>query len=205
MHKKLFIAFEGIDGSGKSTQIKLVAEKLVQQGHKVHQTFEPSDGPIGTMIRTILKGEKKADDRTIAGLFVADRLDHLLNKETGILQRLDEGYIVLCDRYCFSSYAYQGTHMSMDWVIDANAMAASVLRPHLNIFIDIDPVVSMQRIQRNRQTTELYETAENLEQVRAKFFEVFAKLKDKEKVEIVDGNRSQDEIAEDILQLLNDL
>ena len=203
--KNLFIAFEGIDGSGKSTQIKRVAEKLEQLGHRVHQTFEPTDGSIGTMIRTILKGDSKADDRTIAGLFVADRLDHLLNHETGILRKLEEGYTVLCDRYCFSSYAYQGTHMSMDWVIDANAMAASILKPHLNVFIDVDPAVSMQRIHQNRQTTELYETAENLEQVRAKFYEAFEKLRDKEKVAIINGNRSQDEVAADIFDRISKL
>lgn len=198
MNNNLFIAFEGIDGSGKSTQVKLLTEHLQNIGCKVYSTFEPTDRTIGNLIRNILKGKESVDDRTIAGLFVADRLDHLLNAENGIVKKINEGYTVICDRYCFSSYAYQGTHMDIDWVIDANAMSASILRPHLNIFIDVDPAISMQRITDNRETPELYETLENLKAVRQKFFEAFDKLKDKEKVLIVDGNRLPQEIAEEI-------
>jgi dTMP kinase len=198
MKNNLFIAFEGIDGSGKSTQVKLLKGHLQKIGYKVYATFEPTDGTIGSMIRNILRGKASVDDRTIAGLFVADRLDHLLNDQTGIVKKINEGYTVICDRYCFSSYAYQGTHMDMNWVIDANAMSASILRPDINIFIDVDPAISMQRIIDNRETPELYETLENLEAVRQKFYEAFDKLKDKEKVFIVDGNRLPQVIAEEI-------
>lgn len=202
MNKNLFIALEGIDGSGKSTQMKLLTKKLEEAGHKVYATFEPTNGPIGTMIRTILKGDTPTDDRIIAGLFVADRLDHLLNQENGILKKMDEGYTVICDRYCFSSYAYQGTHMSMDWVVAANAMSASILKPHLNVFIDIDPEVSMQRIATNRDTVEIYETLENQKKVKEKFFEAFDLMKDQENVFIVEGNRNPELIADDIFKEL---
>ncbi len=198
MKKNLFIALEGIDGSGKSTQLKLLTTRLEQEGIKVHPTFEPTDGPIGTMIRQILQGTTKADHRTIAGLFVADRLDHLLNEETGIVKKIEDGYTVLCDRYCFSSYAYQGTHMSMNWVINANAMSASILRPDINVFIDVDPEVSMQRINKNRQSIDLYETLENLQNVKQKFYEAFEKLKDKENILIINGNREPTLIAQEI-------
>ncbi|HEX8356897.1 MAG TPA: dTMP kinase, partial [Segetibacter sp.] len=157
MRKNLFIALEGIDGSGKSTQVKLLAERLSNAGHNVYATFEPTDGAIGTMIRNIMKGQMKADDRTIAGLFVADRLDHLLNETNGILKKIEDGYTVITDRYYFSSYAYHGTHMSMDWVIAANALSAEILRPDLNIFIDVAPETSMRRLSA-RGVIELYET-----------------------------------------------
>jgi len=202
MNKNLFIALEGIDGSGKSTQMKLLTKKLEEAGHKVYATFEPTNGPIGTMIRTILKGDTPTDDRIIAGLFVADRLDHLLNQENGILKKMDEGYTVICDRYCFSSYAYQGTHMSIDWVIAANAMSASILKPDVNVFIDIDPEVSMQRIATNRDTIEIYENLENQKKVKEKFFEAFARMKDQEKIFIVEGNRKPEMIANDIFEEL---
>jgi dTMP kinase len=202
MNKNLFIALEGIDGSGKSTQMKLLTKKLEEAGHKVYTTFEPSNGAIGTMIRTILKGDTHTDDRIIAGLFVADRLDHLLNKENGILKKMDEGYTVICDRYCFSSYAYQGTHMSMDWVIAANAMSASILKPDVNVFIDIDPEVSMQRITTNRDKIEIYETLENQKKVKEKFFEAFDRMKNEEKIFIVEGNRNPEVIAGDIFEEL---
>ena len=198
MRNNLFIALEGIDGSGKSTQTKLLTEKLTAAGHKVYSTFEPTDNFIGTIIRNILKGEKKADDRTIAGLFVADRLDHLLNETNGIVKKLEEGFTVITDRYYFSSYAYHGTHMDIDWVIAANAMAASILKPDINIFIDVSPEAAMQRISKNRETVELYETLENLKNVRAKYKESFEKLTEQENIFIADGNRSPEEIAVDI-------
>jgi dTMP kinase len=194
----LFIALEGIDGSGKSTQTRLLTEQLFNQGHKVYSTFEPTNNTIGKLIRDILKGNAKADHRVIAGLFVADRLDHLLNEEYGIVKKLEEGYTVICDRYCFSSYAYQGAHMNMDWVIQANAMSAGILRPDVNIFIDVSPEISMHRLHSNRDNIELFETLENLQLVRAKYMEAFEKLKSVENIFTVDGDRTPDLIAADI-------
>lgn len=198
MKKILFIAFEGIDGSGKSTQVKLLSDNLTKAGHKVHSTFEPTDGPIGSIIRNIFIHKLEADNRTIAGLFVADRLDHLLNKTTGILKKMEEGYTVITDRYYFSSYVYQGVHMSMDWVIAANSLSADLLRPDLNVYIDIAPEISMTRLSKGRSSMELYETLENLIKVRDKYFEAFEQLKSKEKIFITEGNRFPELIAADI-------
>jgi len=198
MKKNLFIALEGLDGSGKSTQTKLLAEKLKEQGLNVYTTSEPTTSRIGSIIKDIFKHKMQADHRTIAALFVADRLDHLLNKTDGIVKKLEEGYTVICDRYYFSSYAYQGTHLDMDWVIEANSLSADILRPDLNIFIDVSPDTSMKRVNRSRPSTELYETVENLANVRKKFFEAFEKLKDQEVIFITEGNRSPDLIANDI-------
>lgn len=205
MRKNLFIAFEGIDGSGKSTQVKLLVNKLKEEGHKVYCTSEPTDRPIGAMIRDIFQHKMEADHRTIAGLFIADRLDHLLNKSTGILKKLDEGYTVIIDRYYFSSYAYQGVHMSLDWVIEANKQSTDLLRPDLNIFIDIEPDIAIQRINKGREIIELYETKENLTNVRNKFFEAFEKQKEVEKIFITDGTKSQNNIADDIWKKVSEL
>ncbi|WP_118972978.1 dTMP kinase [Taibaiella koreensis] len=205
MQKNLFIAFEGIDGSGKSTQVQLLAGKLREQGHKVYTTFEPTDSKIGKMIRDIFAHKEPADHRTIAALFVADRLDHLLHPENGLLKKLAEGYTVITDRYYFSSYAYHGTHMSMDWVIAANALCADLLRPDLNIYIDMPPEASMERISKGRNSTELYETLDNLKQVRDKYLEAFGKEKDREKIFITDGNRPAEAVAEDVLAAVNHL
>jgi len=201
----LFIALEGIDGSGKSTQTKLLTERLTNQGHKVYSTFEPTNNHIGKLIRDILKGNTKADYRIIAGLFVADRLDHLLNEEYGIVKKLAEGYTVIMDRYYFSSYAYQGAHMDIDWVIQANAMSASILRPDVNIFIDVAPEISMQRLHANRDTIELFETLDNLKLVRSKYMEAFEKLKADENIFSVDGNRTPELIAGDIWQKVSSM
>lgn len=198
MKKNLFIAIEGIDGSGKSTQMNLLGEKLEKAGHKVYCTFEPTDSFIGVLIKDILKHKMEADHRVIAGLFVADRLNHLLNKTNGILKKMEEGYTVITDRYYFSSYAYQGTHMPLDWVIQANSLSAGLLRPHLNIFIDVSPGISIQRINNGRSSMELFETKTNLEKVREKYYEAFEKLKDQETVVIVNGNGAIEQIAKDI-------
>ncbi len=200
MKKNLFIAFEGIDGSGKSTQVKLLTNKLEAEGYKVYSTFEPTDSAIGAMIRKIFSHKMEGDHRTIAGLFVADRLDHLLNSKYGILKMLEDGYTVITDRYYFSSYAYHGVHMSMDWVIQANALSAELLRPDLNIFIDISPEASMQRINNGREHIEMYETLENLKQVKELYFEAFEKLKKEEKVCIINGERTEAEISDDVWQ-----
>ena len=198
MKKNLFIAFEGIDGSGKSTQVKLLSDKLTKAGHNVYATFEPTDGPIGSIIRNIFNHKIEADHRTIAGLFVADRLDHLLNKTTGMLKKLEDGYTVITDRYYFSSYAYHGAHMPMDWVIEANSLSAGLLRPDLNIYIDIPPETGIKRLHAGRNSMELFETIENLIKVRDKYFEAMEKLKSRENIFITDGNRSQEKIADEI-------
>jgi len=195
MKKNLFIAFEGIDGSGKSTQVKLLTDRLEKEGIKVYTTFEPTKSPIGSIIRDIFTHKMEADHRTIAGLFVADRLDHLLNQTDGILKKLDEGYTVITDRYYLSSYAYHSVHMDLNWVIQANALSADLLRPDLNIYIDIDPELSMDRVNKGRSVIELYETTGNLQQVRNKYLEVIAVLKDEEKVLVIDGNASQEAVA----------
>ena len=197
--KNLFIAFEGIDGSGKSTQVKLLAEFLTHKGHKVYTTFEPTDSPIGVMIRDIFNHRMEGDQRVIAALFAADRPNHLLNSQDGILKKLKEGYTVITDRYYFSSYAYHSVHnIDMDWVIQANSMSADLLRPDLNIYIDISPDVSMERLKKGRNSFEMYETLENQKMVYDKYKEAFDRLGDAEKVFVTDGNRKTDLIAEDI-------
>src|SRR5260221_3466858 len=198
MKKNFFIAFEGIDGSGKSTQVKLLTEKLEEAGLKVYTTFEPTDSPVGKIIRDIFNHRMEADHRTIAALFVADRLDHLLNKTNGILIRLDEGYTVITDRYYLSSFAYQSQFVDLNWVIQSNSLSANLRKPDLNIYIDILPELSMERLNKSRSSIELYETLENLQNVRSRYFEVMDLLKDEEQVFITDGNRGSEIIAHEI-------
>ncbi len=205
MKKNLFIVLEGIDGSGKSSQIKLLEAKLTTEGHKVATTLEPSTGYIGRQLTDILRGKIKTDHRVIAALFTADRLEHITNATNGILQQLKDGYTVISDRYYFSSYAYNGTYSGMDWVIALNQKCSELLRPDLNIFIDVPPEVCMQRIKANRQTTELFEKLDTLTKVKAQYFEAFELLKNEEQIFITDGNRPVDVIASDIWQKVSTL
>lgn len=195
---ELFIAFEGIDGSGKSSQISFLQEKLTHHLHKVHQTCEPTTGPIGRMIRDIFTGKMDGDHHTIAGLFVADRLHHLLNKNDGILLKMSRGYTVLTDRYVFSSYAYQGAHVDLDWVIAANAESQRILQPDLHIFLDISVDTAMERLKKGREYMELFETRENLEKVHKTYIDILERFKNDQNILIVDGAQPQEVIAEEI-------
>ncbi len=200
--KGKFIAFEGIDGSGKSTQVRLLAERLRSENIPFYTTMEPTDSPVGSLIHQIMTGRVKADPKVIAALFVADRLDHLLNDVNGISQKIDEGTTVIMDRYYFSSYAYQSVDAPMDWVIQANEQSSAILRPAVNIFIDIDPDTALERIVKSRFQRELFEEKSRLTIVRQKYIEAFDKLQGVEQVAVVDGNGSPKEIAADVWDIV---
>ncbi|MEM6684535.1 MAG: dTMP kinase [Bacteroidota bacterium] len=202
MQNNIFIAIEGIDGSGKSTQAKNIAKRLEAAGHKVYLTFEPTDMRIGKMIRSILGGKEKASQEVIAALFAADRLDHLLDETHGILKKLADGYIVITDRYYFSSYAYHGAHVDMDWVITSNQMAANILKPTVNIFVDVSPEVAMKRINANRETVEIYETLDNLKAVQSQYERAFEKLQHKEHIVKVNGDETPENVTEALWEVI---
>lgn len=203
--KGKFIVFEGIDGSGKSTQIKRIHDRLQAENQEVVSTFEPSQGPVGALVRKMLQGRVETDQRTIAALFAADRTDHLLNRKNGIRGLVDQGRIVLCDRYYFSSYAYHSLYMEMDWVIGLNAQNAKIMRPDLNIFIDVAPEICLERIKSGRKSFDMYETIEIMKNVRANYFLAFKKLGARENVARVDGNGSLDRVEQKISELVDDL
>lgn len=194
--KGLFFAFEGIDGSGKSTQIKSLVEQLRNHGLKCYETCEPSEGPVGTMVRQILTGRMKADGRVITSLFAADRLDHLTNEVNGLCKEIDRGITVVTDRYYFSNYAYNSVDMDMNWVMECNRLSAELLRPTLNVFLDIPVDVALERISKNRLHTELYEKEERLLAVRKNYFKAFELTKDRERVAIIDANAAPEVVAQ---------
>jgi len=201
-----FLVFEGIDGSGKTTQIRKIHQQLVKQGRNAVATCEPTYGPVGTLIRKMLAGSVETDQLTIASLFAADRTDHLLNRANGVKAMVDEGQVVLCDRYYFSSYAYHAQYMEMDWVIQANALNARILKPTATLFIDVDPDICLERILANRDSLDMYEKIDILKRVRDNYFLAFERLKDQEQVIIIDGNDSPARVEEliwkEIQQLL---
>ncbi len=202
--KGKFIVFEGIDGSGKSTQIAMLSERLEKRGISCLKTLEPTYGMVGKTLHDILSGKITADPKVTASLFVADRLDHILNETDGVIKSLNQGKTVICDRYYFSSYAYQSVEVPREWVVSANSLAAWALRPDCTIFIDISAEEAMNRISKNRENTELYETKERLNAVREGYFSAFKLMEKEEKIVVVDGNRSIDEIADEIEKFVID-
>jgi dTMP kinase len=141
MRQGRLIALEGIDGSGKTTQMAALATGLARLGHRVYRTCEPSDGPVGQFIRGAISQTGTLHEATLALLFAADRIEHL---EREIIPHLQAGEIVLTDRYLLSSLAYQSTHLPIEWVAAINQQAR---KPDLSIVMSIGPEVAASRRQ----------------------------------------------------------
>lgn len=142
----LFIAFEGGDGAGKSTQAARLAEALESRGHTVLRTREPGGTPIGEKLRSLVldHGHGHIDAHTEALIFAASRAAHATQV---IRPALERGEIVLTDRYIDSSVAYQGAGRGLgeDAVRSLNEWATSGLQPHLTVLLDVDPAVGRRR------------------------------------------------------------
>lgn len=188
-----FIVFEGIDGAGKSTQIARLAENLEAAGRRVLVTAEPTDSATGKMLRAALSGKEERTPYEMAALFVLDRIYH--NKE--IAAALAEGTDVICDRYYYSSLAYQGSICDFEWVRHMNCACAEIRRPDLCVFLDLSPKAALARITSRGEAVEIYEKEETLTLFRQTFFKIFDTLPDK--VAVVDAAGSADEVAQAVL------
>lgn len=197
MNRGRFIVLEGIDGCGKSTQLALLAERLRAEGREVALTAEPTDSVSGRMLREALGGADKRTPCEMAALFLLDRIYHNVS-ENGIEALLAKGIDVVCDRYYYSSLAYQGSETDFEWVRAMNLECPEIRRPDLCLFLDLEPDVSLERIAASRSSTEIYEKKELLEKFRARFLSVFEMLKETDRVVIVDASKSVDEVADDI-------
>jgi len=190
----MFIAFEGIDGSGKTTLAKKLAGYLEETGKKVYLTEEPTKTWIGEDVRRAIEEEK--NPYTQALLFFADRAEHV--KE--IRKKLEEGYIVISDRYVYSTYAYQGAQLyglmkfedAMEWF--RGIYEPMRLDPDVVFYIDIWPEEGISRIY-GREKKEKFERVEFLNRVR----EIYSLLAEEYGFIKIDGMRNVDEVMEDIL------
>ena len=195
----MFIVFEGIDGAGKTTQINLLADALRAKGYDPYVTAEPTGMQTGKEIRRVLSGAVSKTPTQVAAMFVQDRIDHNVDPEQGIEAMLAAGKAVICDRYYYSSLAYQGSLTDFDWVMAANCTCPEIRHPDLCIFLDLSPEESMKRITKGRTSTEIYEKAETLATFRARYMEVFEKLSAQgEKIAIIDASGTIEQAAEAI-------
>ena len=204
MNRGKFIVFEGTDGSGKSTHLKLLARYLRGKGVPCVLTHEPTDSPFGAILRACLTGRIDTDERAIAALFAADRLDHVSNRVNGIEKQLAEGKTVLCDRFYFSSLAYNGGLVTAEWVAQLNAPVMQSFRPDLTVFIDLSPEESMQRVSR-RGETERYESLESLRRVREAYHEAFSRYGEGENIALIAGEADKDRTQEKIRRAVDGL
>jgi dTMP kinase len=149
----MFVVFEGIDGSGTTTQLRRVAAALRTRGHAVHETREPSNGPVGRLVRDALRSEERLDHRVLALLFAADRIDHFAREIQPALRR---GEVVLSDRYLGSSLIYQGAFCDLAWVREINRHAHPA---DLTLVLDVGAEEAHRRRAARGEPAELFEDA----------------------------------------------
>lgn len=189
--KGIFIVVEGLDGSGKTTQAKILASRL-SRTHKALYTAEPSLGKVGTFIRnSILYGEKRPPTAVEALLFAADRIEHVQNE---VLPALEEGQIVVSDRYLYSSLAYQGSAgLSLEWIESINRHA---LKPDLALFIDVDPEAVFHRLKLRKSVMENLETQRRVREIYLRFVE-------KGDLVRIRGDKTKSKVADEIFTVVN--
>ena len=199
MERGKFIVFEGLDGSGKSTQLERLEQRLRALGRSVHRTAEPTGGDVGRAIRRALSGEEPRSTAELAALFLADRIAH--NAE--IAAHLDAGEDVICDRYFYSSMAYQGPLTDPDWVADMNRRCPAVAKPDLCVFLDVDYRKCKARLDAGRDKLEIYERDPDfMEATRSAFLAVFRRYALEDRIAVVDADRELDEVSEEIFAVV---
>ena len=164
-----FVVLEGLDGAGTSTQLAMLCGELRQRGTACHATCEPTDGPIGRLIRAVLRGELTMSGRTLALLFAADRSEHL-HRPDGVLATLRTGGLVASDRYLFSSLVYQSSDCSAGYVAAINA---GFPLPRRLVFIDTPPEECQRRVAA-RGPRELFDRLPLQRRLRERYLEVIA-------------------------------
>ena len=200
----MFITFEGPDGSGKSTVIKAVYERLINDGYSVILTREPGGTPIAEKIRDVILDNSNTalDARTEALLYAASRRQHLVEK---IWPAIKEGKIVLCDRFLDSSLAYQGEgrKLGIENILNVNLFATENTYPDLTLFFNISPEEGLKRVSKDKKRV-----ADRLDNENANFHQTvyngFLKVNSmyKDRIQIVDATKSLNEVIENAYKII---
>lgn len=196
---KNFIVFEGIDGSGTSTQIKKLRDSNPQ---KYIQTAEPTTGETGRFLRRILSGEIKVDEKTSTFLFAADRCEHLYG-ENGIIELLKQGKTIISDRYLFSSLAYQSVKCGKDL---PRLLNSTFPLPEYLFYFEINPELSLARVTSRGEKKEIYENLETQKKTAGLYEEVIQEYeKNPQGMKIIrlDASKSIEEVYSFIQNILN--
>lgn len=201
MTLKKFVVFEGIDGAGTSTQIEMLKKNPLAKNFFF--TAEPSEGATGLFLREILAGKAEVSPETATYLFAADRAEHLWGKG-GISEQVEGGKIVVCDRYIFSSLAYQGTTCGE---ILPKTINSPFPLPEILFFFEISAEDSMARIEKRGERREIYEKREMLAKTAERYRKVISEYKSQNEMKIVelDASLPKEKIAEQIWHCLEPL
>ena len=194
----LFIVFDGMDGTGKTTQMRLLCQALHDLGVETVLTAEPTSSPDGQALRRALSGSESASNSRLAALFLLDRIGHNVEIE----EWLAEGKTVISDRYYYASMAYQGQGENFQWVADMNLNCPHIRKPDGCILLDMAPEDSMARIRAGRSADELeiYETVAQQEKIRARFTRVKEYLEGRDLIITVNAAGTVEEVAARVLE-----
>lgn len=193
---------EGLDGAGTTTQVRRLVEHLNARGQRAHATREPSDGPVGKLIREMLTGGHAITGQAISQstfglLFAADRLDHLQRE---VEPKLAAGTWVVSDRWYHSSLAYQGTGADRDWIGMINARAR---KPDITVFLKVRPEVAAERRVAAGRTQELFEDLQMQRDVDAGYRATIEELTAQgERIVTVDGEHSEDDVFVEVVRAI---
>tara|TARA_B100000949_G_scaffold46324_1_gene40087 strand:- start:117 stop:710 length:594 start_codon:yes stop_codon:yes gene_type:complete len=191
----VLVNLEGIDGCGKSTQSKLLLEKLEGEGEKVIILKEPTKRPHGQKLWDVLHGKRKATNEEILELFVLDRIQHVEEK---IQPALDDGTVILMDRYYYSSMAYQvAGGIDVEEIREKHVFAP---KPDVVLIFDLPVSVALERVKGHSDADE-FEKEEHLEKVR----EAYLDLENDPLVRIVDATGTPEEIFENVWRLVSEV
>ncbi len=191
----VLVNLEGIDGCGKSTQSKLLLEKLEGEGEKVIILKEPTKRPHGQKLWDVLHGNRKATNEEILELFVLDRIQHVEEK---IQPALDDGTVILMDRYYYSSMAYQvAGGIDVEEIRKKHVFAP---KPDVVLIFDLPVSIALERVKGHSDADE-FEKEEHLEKVR----EAYLDLENDPLVRIVDATRTPEKIFEDVWRLVSEV
>lgn len=190
------IVFEGIDGCGKSTQSARLVRHLSEKGQRAQLTFEPTYGPIGAPLRHYLAGRLALDARSLPYVYAADRADHLYGRG-GMLEQLEAGWTVVCDRYVFSSLAYQVPEAPEALVLGLNAHFPA---PDATVLLDLDPAAALERKRKQTAQVDVNDTLEKQRQVAQNFERAVATLGERYRVLRFDATLPQDALFQRILE-----
>lgn len=193
-----FVVFEGLDGAGTTTQMQLLAEYCDQNDRPCRATFEPTNKPIGRLVRSVLRKQIVTTPLSLAMLYAADREDHLNNPVNGLMRDLDEGKLVICDRYLYSSLAYQSVDSDFETIQRLNAFPS----PQYLFFIDTPVDECLRRIKGRGDQEELFERHEFLEKVKENYERIFETLGKEVTLVRLDGLLPKEEIARNIQEIL---
>lgn len=196
---KKFIVLEGLDGAGTTTQLHNVAKELINCNKTVYKTFEPTDGSIGRLIRSVLQKKVSLEPKSTSKLYDADRFEHIYG-ENGIKSHLKKDEYVICDRYLFSSLAYQSPECGFDFVY--NMIKDYPLPEHL-FFFSTPVEVCQERINKRGDAKELFDAKEYQTIVNSKYKIALEKFKDSDmKIHIIDGTDTPENITNEIMKLI---